>query len=710
MPTVALSPDPILRFVDNAGNPLVGGLLTTTVGGVPFPTYIDENGTIPNTNPIVLNSRGEVASTSGQSCPLYLQAGITYSFSLTDATGTPIYSPEDIQGIPTNASITALISQTYIGATLWPQSLGENNAGVVPLYLQYYYGDIRRYGAIADSGTTDNTGAVQQAINANAGYYKVFVPAAAGAYWGVTGRITAPANTHIVMETGSILRWRATTATGTNWLGSASSPGLEVTGDGFALEGDGTLYGPSTNIYVLNEFCLLRIGTSAASRGTGFVVKDVEITNWGSHGIGLQYVQDILIENCTIHNNGYVGVMPMSCQNGRIQRNRIYSMTPGTPTSPPNMYGISCNHNSAGYNTDPNVTAAPRQTANPFCIDMEAAGNEVYGINWIGVDAHGGYEVNFHDNKVYDCYIGIQLASGSNAAGPYAGENNKVCHNTIYASQINGAATTTTGHSGLQFGITVNGGSILANRGVEVIGNTIVGCGDTSGVGGSAYSIQCSNMQDAVIVGNSIRNWSSVGIYGNNFDGTISNNVLNQPANASLTKCIWLDSGSARTTINGNRFENHGGNNAAEGIRISSSSSTRPVVGSNEMTQATTPYSGNAATFTAGLSDVPPRIQDSTSGSHTADLSSIGFAPVVYYQYTSGSTGTITSMTGLSPGQIVVIYTSGAGTLTVNDTGSTIKLTGGTAAVAQFGTLTLMCVATTGNPQFVEIGRSLSNT
>jgi len=87
---VALAPTPILQFFNNAGAPNVGGSVLTQVGGVNYPTYQDPNGTIALPNPIPLNSRGEVSNASGVSCELFLQSGVTYTFTLYDANGNQL--------------------------------------------------------------------------------------------------------------------------------------------------------------------------------------------------------------------------------------------------------------------------------------------------------------------------------------------------------------------------------------------------------------------------------------------------------------------------------------------------------------------------------------------------------------------------------------------------------------------------------------------
>jgi Domain of unknown function (DUF4183) len=61
MATTSLAPTPKLQFFDANGAPLAGGLLYTYAAGTttPLATYTDSTGVSANTNPIVLDSRGE---------------------------------------------------------------------------------------------------------------------------------------------------------------------------------------------------------------------------------------------------------------------------------------------------------------------------------------------------------------------------------------------------------------------------------------------------------------------------------------------------------------------------------------------------------------------------------------------------------------------------------------------------------------------------
>ena len=91
MATTSLSPTPKLQFFDANGAPLAGGLLYTYEAGstTPLATYTDSTGVSANTNPIVLDSRGEAN--------VWLGAD-SYKFALYTSAGVLIWTVDNING------------------------------------------------------------------------------------------------------------------------------------------------------------------------------------------------------------------------------------------------------------------------------------------------------------------------------------------------------------------------------------------------------------------------------------------------------------------------------------------------------------------------------------------------------------------------------------------------------------------------------------
>ncbi len=84
-----LQPQPKQQYFGDDGLPLVGGKLYTFLGGTNTPkaTYSDAAGLVPNSNPIILDARGEA---------LVFWDG-TYKIVLQDALSNPIYTVDNVQ-------------------------------------------------------------------------------------------------------------------------------------------------------------------------------------------------------------------------------------------------------------------------------------------------------------------------------------------------------------------------------------------------------------------------------------------------------------------------------------------------------------------------------------------------------------------------------------------------------------------------------------
>lgn len=186
--TAQLSPQNVFRSWDNLGLPLFGGKLNTYAAGTTNPqaTYTDSTQATPNTNPVILNFRGEAF--------VWLDPTLTYKFVLTDAFNNTIWTEDNIPGgfganplsinlIPNPTNTFTLGNSSFSWANVY---LGPNNApvldpisgnigyyartaaeiaaGVTPTNFAYAPGNIRRYGALVD-GATDDSAAIRSALD-----------------------------------------------------------------------------------------------------------------------------------------------------------------------------------------------------------------------------------------------------------------------------------------------------------------------------------------------------------------------------------------------------------------------------------------------------------------------------------------------------------------------------------------------------------------
>ena len=128
-----VTPTAKAQFIDAAGIPLAGGFLYTYEAGTTTPqaTYTDSTAATANSNPIVLDSRGEAN--------IWLSSA-NYKFKLTDANGTEIWTVDNIAAPSTalspvfssNVTISAntsgpalLVTQTGAGAAIRVQDSAD---------------------------------------------------------------------------------------------------------------------------------------------------------------------------------------------------------------------------------------------------------------------------------------------------------------------------------------------------------------------------------------------------------------------------------------------------------------------------------------------------------------------------------------------------------------------------------------------------------
>lgn len=153
-----ISPCPKLQFFDDNGNPLSGGKLYTYTAGTtsPLATYTTPAGNVPNTNPIILNARGETS--------VYL-APLIYKFVLKDANDVEIWTVDNINGLDqaTYDAVLAAFAASN-GSSLVGYTLGVANttATTVEAKLQRFI-DVKDFGATGD-GSTNDRAAIYNAV------------------------------------------------------------------------------------------------------------------------------------------------------------------------------------------------------------------------------------------------------------------------------------------------------------------------------------------------------------------------------------------------------------------------------------------------------------------------------------------------------------------------------------------------------------------
>jgi hypothetical protein len=109
------------QFFDNTGLPLNGGLIYTYQAGstTPLATYTDVNGTIANSNPIVLDSSGRPPS------QIWLTYGFNYKFVVQTSAAVTLGTYDNIYGIIGVATTSTGTTIPTGMISLWYGSIGS---------------------------------------------------------------------------------------------------------------------------------------------------------------------------------------------------------------------------------------------------------------------------------------------------------------------------------------------------------------------------------------------------------------------------------------------------------------------------------------------------------------------------------------------------------------------------------------------------------
>jgi hypothetical protein len=137
--TGTLMPVPQQVFLDASGNPLNGGLVYTYIAGTttPLSTYSDLALSVPNTNPIVLNSAGRNAAGG-----IYLSAA-NYKIIVKTSAGATIYTQDNVGATPPTVAVSSFNDLCNVRLTLTsgaPVTASDVTAATV-VYVSPYRGN-----------------------------------------------------------------------------------------------------------------------------------------------------------------------------------------------------------------------------------------------------------------------------------------------------------------------------------------------------------------------------------------------------------------------------------------------------------------------------------------------------------------------------------------------------------------------------------------
>ena len=250
MPAVTLQPFPLYTAFDAVGNPLAGGLVDTYAAGTttPLATYSDPGGTVPNTNPVVLDAAGRA--------PIYFQTGLAYKVRQLDSAGNVLWTVDNIVPTATSIDITAIHNEilTMKGTAVWTYDTIQKSRQVAPIW---------------QDGISSWAHAATSTI-----YLQVIVPydyASGPVTWHLLLRAATAVAPGVVVMFESMYRYR--NASGVFTISAPFSAGFQVLD---VLSHEGVTPVPSTAFIQGDtlQFILTRFGGDAADTYNGTIVLD----------------------------------------------------------------------------------------------------------------------------------------------------------------------------------------------------------------------------------------------------------------------------------------------------------------------------------------------------------------------------------------------------------------------------------------------------
>ena len=384
-----------------------------------------------------------------------------------------------------NGGISAGLYQIFSGAGT--AAFGTTVSKVFPQW----------WGAIEDSGTTDNT----TPINAALATGKVVTLINGGGYYKITDNITAGV-AGTVLRSPNQAQIRQTTA-GKYLLNITAS---NVTIDNLSF------YGSQYATASLTEYGVFAHGADTDNRIVGVRIKNCKMENVAYSGIHFRYANDLEALNNSVQNIHTHGILVESCSFGLIEGNRIENVVGLYADSPSGAYGVAVAEASSNRTTDPQNT------------DIRVIGNSVYNVpDWEGLDTHEGIRVSIINNIVRKTQIGISVStSETNSPRDCVVAGNVVDADGAYTPQA---------------GIIVSG-KATDNRAqnIAVTGNTVRGYGKDEDLSGA---IKCQLVDNLTVTGNVVYDSTTAGLVLNQYITGITvtgNTIAGLTAGGTATK------------------------------------------------------------------------------------------------------------------------------------------------------------------------------
>lgn len=280
-----LTPSAKQQFFDANGNPLAGGKLYTYAAGTttPLVTYTNSGGVTANTNPIILDSRGEANIWLGSAA---------YKFKLTTSTDVELWTVDDVSA--DNYDVLQDLAASGGSALV---GFIQSGSGAASRTVQAKLRDVvnvKDFGAVGDN-VADDTAAIQAAIDAcsstvQQGAKAIYLPA--GEYR-ITSALSIPKEFIEIFGDGM---WASAINFGTSSSGGMTTAAIQYLRPmfrDFAIRGSNSGGGIALNlsniygqVYLgsLRNIHLQSDGNAMyAPRFFSMIMDNVAATSWSGH-------------------------------------------------------------------------------------------------------------------------------------------------------------------------------------------------------------------------------------------------------------------------------------------------------------------------------------------------------------------------------------------------------------------------------------------
>lgn len=546
--TQSLLQEPVQSYEDSNGKPLNGGQLFSYSAGTltPKATYTDAAGAVPNTNPIILNERGE-ATVYGSG---------NYRFILKNSVGATIWDRDNVSSAPSGTDLSGSNGASLIGfdGTTLDQQIKTRLNRVVD--------------SIAALRGLDKTKYTRAFVT---GYYAAS-DGGGGAYQLDPADTTSTDNSGTIIVASDGGRWKLQ-FTGPLSVKQFGAKGDGTTNDSAAFQACVDAIDPSGDIYVPEGTFVLNTAINIAAvsgsdsgltiRGNGIgsrIQPGAAVTNlFNITGKNIR-IEGIFFFNVSSFATAAITVATSSADaaySARFAKNYIIGFTDGIRMSGQN-YDVQENF-FQNNGTHVRVTNDGRNSS--FRSNYMLGGNNGMVFEKTAQQAEGV--------RIIDNCILVTVGSGAGISFQ-AGLDIFIGHNVIDQTGV--------GSVGIY--MPVPGGNAVAK--VKIVGNWIA-------AGQNSYSIFASgNNNEIHIAGNSIMSNNAlaaaagISLAGTNGMQVIGNNF------GIVTGPDLSESGTSNRTIFGNT-SSQGGSNVIANVTSQSMALPKLIISTN-----------NLPTFTAG--------------------------------------------------------------------------------------------------------------